>query len=304
MTDPNTAVGDEFVGPFPSWINIKTAYGAKGDGITDDTAAFQRALTDLGTAGHGNVLWIPAGTYKITSQLNLSSRLGVSIIGEDPATTILKWAGPGVFSTDSTTGSMFVVNGVAESRFDRLTFDGSGSPIVLVDQVWDGASNYFPTGNEFADDNFQNANIGIRGGVLGQGFAETSILRDHFTDLKVIGVITMNYNALDAWVRDSVFDHDMNGVGDRVPNPDGSTYINGAGEVNVYNNIFRYSTGADISIGNAAYSRYATTIREDQGDFLTPLQTTLQPTLPCRAIPYWIRPTLFRFSAEVPGRMS
>src|SRR6516165_369670 len=201
MTDPiaassTPAVGDEFVGPFPSWINIKTAYGAKGDGITDDTAAFQRALTDLGTPGHGNVLWIPAGTYKITSQLNLSSRLGVSIIGEDPATTILKWAGPGVFSTDSTTGSMFVINGVADSRFDRLTFDGSGSPIVLVDQAWDGVSNYFDTGNEYADDNFQNANIGIRGGVLGQGFAETSILRDHFTDLKVIGVITMKGNTI------------------------------------------------------------------------------------------------------------
>ena len=154
-TDPasiTTAVGDEFVGPFPSWINIKTAYGAKGDGITDDTAAFQRALTELGTAGHGDVLWIPAGTYKITSQITLSSRIGVSIIGEDPATTILKWAGPGVFSTNSTTGSMFVINNVAYSRFDRLTFDGSGSPIVLVDQAWDGVSNYFDTGNEYADD--------------------------------------------------------------------------------------------------------------------------------------------------------
>src|SRR5262245_49306890 len=179
-----TAVGDEFVGPFPSWINIKTAYGAKGDGITDDTAAFQRALTELGTAGHGNVLWIPAGTYKITSQLTLFSRIGVSIIGEDPATTILKWAGPGVFSTNSTTGSMFVISSVAYSKFDRLTFDGSGSPTVLVDQVWDGVSNYFATGNEYADDNFQNANIGIRGGLEYQpsagGSSETSILRDHF----------------------------------------------------------------------------------------------------------------------------
>src|SRR6516165_2651564 len=257
MTDPTapsgtTAVGDEFVGPFPSWVNIKTAYGAKGDGTTDDTAAFQRALTDLGTPGHGNVLWIPAGTYKITSQLNLSSQLGVSIIGEDPATTIHKWAGPGVFSTDSTTGSMFVVNGVADSRFDRLTFDGSGSPIVLVDQVWDGVSNYFPAGNEFADDNFQNANIGFRAGVSGGGMQDTSILRDHFTNLGVIGVIPMNYNALSVWVRDSVFDHDMNGAGDWVPNPDGSTYINGSGNVSVYNSIFRDSTVADISLGNTA----------------------------------------------------
>ncbi len=28
---------DEFMGPFPSWANVKTLYGAKGDGINDDT---------------------------------------------------------------------------------------------------------------------------------------------------------------------------------------------------------------------------------------------------------------------------
>src|SRR6266511_1618940 len=147
---------------------------------------------------------------------------------------------------------MFVIKNVAHSRFDRLTFDGSGSPIVLIDQVWDGVSNYFDTGNEYADDNFQNANIGIRGGVLNGGFAETSILRDHFTNLKVIGVIPMNFNALSVWVRDSVFDHCMNGVGNWVPNPDGSTYINGAGNVSVYNSTFLYSTMADIPLGNTA----------------------------------------------------
>ena len=35
------AAGDEFVGPFPSWANVKTEYGAVGDGKADDTAAIQ-----------------------------------------------------------------------------------------------------------------------------------------------------------------------------------------------------------------------------------------------------------------------
>ena len=34
-----TAAGDEFVGPFSNWTNVKTVYGAAGDGVTDDTAA-------------------------------------------------------------------------------------------------------------------------------------------------------------------------------------------------------------------------------------------------------------------------
>lgn len=40
------------------WINVKS-YGATGNGVTDDTAALQRALT----AGANRVVVIPAGTY-------------------------------------------------------------------------------------------------------------------------------------------------------------------------------------------------------------------------------------------------
>src|ERR1700691_4802987 len=58
--------GDKFVGPFTSWANVKTTYGAKGDGVTDDTAALQRALKAVGQGGANPVLWIPAGTYIIS----------------------------------------------------------------------------------------------------------------------------------------------------------------------------------------------------------------------------------------------
>ena len=75
------ATGDEFVGPFASWVNVKTTYGAKGDGVTDDTAALQNALNAVGVGSNSPVLWIPAGTYKITGTLNIATRLGISIIG-------------------------------------------------------------------------------------------------------------------------------------------------------------------------------------------------------------------------------
>jgi hypothetical protein len=53
------------VGPF----NVMT-YGATGNGSTDDTTAIQAAITACINAGGGTV-YFPAGTYKISSTLNI-----------------------------------------------------------------------------------------------------------------------------------------------------------------------------------------------------------------------------------------
>src|SRR5436190_16734220 len=84
---------DEFVGPFPSWTNVKTAYGAVADGIADDTPAIQRGLDELGKPGHSPVLFFPRGMYRITKTLTLGESINISIVGEDPATTSLVWDG-------------------------------------------------------------------------------------------------------------------------------------------------------------------------------------------------------------------
>src|SRR6266851_3246964 len=134
------AMGDEeFAGPFPSWANVKTSYGAVGDGVTDDTAAIQKALNALGPTNP--TLYFPAGTYRITQTLTLAAQLHVNVIGQDPANTIIAWGG-------SSGGTMLYINGVAYSRFNRLTFNGQGNAAVAVDQSKaDCCSNYFDTGN-------------------------------------------------------------------------------------------------------------------------------------------------------------
>jgi hypothetical protein len=70
-------------------INVK-AFGAKGDGITDDTVACQAALTYMGTIGSGT-LKFPAGTYKISSAaLVLPNNLtGIQILGDGCGATII-----------------------------------------------------------------------------------------------------------------------------------------------------------------------------------------------------------------------
>lgn len=58
--------------------NIKD-FGAVGDGTTDDTQAIQDAIDDLPSTG-GSV-FVPAGTYSITSPLTLSSYITLEGIG-------------------------------------------------------------------------------------------------------------------------------------------------------------------------------------------------------------------------------
>ena len=46
-------------------------FGAKGDGIADDTAAFQKALDKAGQAG-GGVVYAPRGNYFFAGHLNVA----------------------------------------------------------------------------------------------------------------------------------------------------------------------------------------------------------------------------------------
>lgn len=59
-----------------SFLDVKS-YGATGNGSTDDTTAIQTAL-NYASLNNG-VVYLPAGTYKITSTLNIP--LGVSVRG-------------------------------------------------------------------------------------------------------------------------------------------------------------------------------------------------------------------------------
>lgn len=236
---------EEFVGPFSSWANVKTQYGAIGDGVTDDTAALQAAFNEVGTTGKSSVLYLPAGTYRITNTLKIGNKLHVGIIGEDPATTILKWDGADL-------GIMMWIDGLAYSMFNRITWDGSSKAAIAVDQS--KAANdpcCFDTGNEYVDDVFKDVKAGIRGGHYGFGFAETSVIRSHFIRNSEVGILTRNFNALDLFVWYSSFEDGKIGLGNNI-----DSYLitpgdgKGAGNFFVFNSIFKNNSSADIYIGN------------------------------------------------------
>jgi hypothetical protein len=59
-----------------------TAQGAKGDGKTDDTAAFQKALDSA--AAKGGIVLVPAGTYLIAGSLNVPQGVTLRGVWEAP----------------------------------------------------------------------------------------------------------------------------------------------------------------------------------------------------------------------------
>ena len=83
--------------PGPGLLNVKRDFGAKGDGITDDTAAIQAAIDSThnpyvpyGRAfGWENVLYFPNGTYLVSKTLNARHPY-VTFQGQSRTGTVLK----------------------------------------------------------------------------------------------------------------------------------------------------------------------------------------------------------------------
>lgn len=67
-------------------------YGAKGDGTTDDTAAIQSAINALANGGN---LYVPAGRYKLTNQINVPYTINIYGDGWQPHSGQTPGAGSG-----------------------------------------------------------------------------------------------------------------------------------------------------------------------------------------------------------------
>lgn len=121
---------DKVLGASPSgggdgWIDVKN-YGATGDGVTDDTAAFQAAINAAASSamsiplgqGVNKTLYVPAGQYKITASLTVPGRM--NMIGDGARSSVLKFT--------STTGAMLRATAdISYSTWEKMQWVGPGN---------------------------------------------------------------------------------------------------------------------------------------------------------------------------------
>ncbi len=102
-----------------SYISVKdSAFGAVGDGITDDAAAIKRAI--LYGIENGGTIYIPAGTYKMLTNVSTSSFVGIA----KPFRVVGAGVGSTVIIREASTGTLF---NIIRATADRAT---SGIPYV------------------------------------------------------------------------------------------------------------------------------------------------------------------------------
>jgi len=102
-------------------VSVKD-FGAVGDGVADDTAAIQATIT---ASGYGGCVYIPKGTYKINSVLNVpavvSNSSGVSFIGDGVA-SIIKAGASGMTAIFNITGT--------NAKFTNIKIDSNSTDVT------------------------------------------------------------------------------------------------------------------------------------------------------------------------------
>jgi hypothetical protein len=147
------------------------AFGAVGDGVADDTAAIQAAVNALVSRPNGYfgestglILYIPWGTFRITSPIVIPNNAGISFVGEGGTKSKIWQAtnGQHAFTLSGNnyrgrfkglhiTGSQGQVGGDARG----LSITGSGNQIYVED-CWLTLFGYCIYGAPTSDSNFTN----------------------------------------------------------------------------------------------------------------------------------------------------
>lgn len=129
-------------------INVKDDFNAKGDGSTEDSGAFQAAFDAAFGAysaspdtAHGlnaqlnTPVYIPTGTYKISSAIRVRDAFGGHIYGDGDRSSLLQGQGG---------NSVLSFNGCRQMLFENFGIDAGGRASdgsIALQLDWDGSGS-------------------------------------------------------------------------------------------------------------------------------------------------------------------
>ena len=134
------------------WINVKTDYGAVGDGSANDTSAINAAITAINSAG--GTLYFPPGTYKVSGSLTSITAEGCNIVGSGRGATVI--------ANYSTSGNTMTLANysitIEDIKFAPAVARAAGAyELALVQASWSVVRNIFIYGSDS-----KYVNCGIR----------------------------------------------------------------------------------------------------------------------------------------------
>jgi hypothetical protein len=111
-------------------VSVKD-FGAVGDGVADDTAAIQAAITSLGETKGGTV-YFPAGTYLTTSNIEIKSK--ATLLGDGRQSLIKSVSMVNLSATPVAEGGQTQFYAINKSGFNfiNLGFDTSGITVFTT----------------------------------------------------------------------------------------------------------------------------------------------------------------------------
>lgn len=181
-------------------------FGAKGDGVTDDTASFQTAILAAASHGYAVMLYVPVGIYKITSTLKMKD--GVQKLSVRGATMVTLPPEP------NNAGTVLLCGSVVGLLFDIWNASGGGTVTTLnhvsADSLKVDGENTTTCTGVFTT---------VKPSLINTAFAS------HFSNLEICNIATNGGAALDLsrcfwFLVENCFIHEViNGYGLLISSP-------------------------------------------------------------------------------------
>jgi len=249
-----------------TFINVRDDYGAKGDGVTDDTAALQAALNaafGIAQTAQRRVV-IPPGKYIVRGAgLTGKNWFGGCLHGSGRFTTMIQNADGGpVITTD----------GCQYMRFGDMQLDGNNGTGIVFDLDWKGTGTALQS-NTFENIYFSDAGTGVRIAHSGNMGSENLFLNCFFANLSSDGMLVWGYNALQQTI-----------VGGNFQNCSVGVHVN-VGAVNVVSGVGFQVNKQDIQIdGGSNNTMTVIGCRTESPNFVSNVGTQAMAIIGCHQI--------------------